>query len=157
MSVTSRYPLDQYDRIWDPDQDFSPFHTSTGFTTLGTFNTWGLEETPPLPVLQTGRVLARREGLSYNFALENLGDYYLVLYFAGILPVTPTFDVLINGDIVESNYSVKSWEVGSLYFLRKGIKHLNITFKDISFYPIVNAIEVYEIINVPPESSTTVG
>ncbi|KAJ9548012.1 hypothetical protein OSB04_020555 [Centaurea solstitialis] len=151
-----RYPLDQYDRIWDPDQDFSPFHTSTGFTTLGTFNTWALKETPPMPVLQTGRVLARREGLSYNFSLENLGDYYLVLYFAGILPVSPTFDVLINGEIVESNYSVKSWEVGSLYFLQKGIKSLNITFKDISFYPVVNAIEVYEIINIPPESSTTV-
>ncbi|XP_024967603.1 probable LRR receptor-like serine/threonine-protein kinase At5g48740 [Cynara cardunculus var. scolymus] len=151
-----RYPLDQYDRIWDPDQDFSPFHTSTGFKTLGTFNTWGLKESPPQPILQTGRVLARREGLSYNFALKNLGDYYVVLYFAGILPVSPTFDVLINGDVVESNYSVKSWEVGSLYFLQKGIKSLNITFKDISFYPIVNAIEVYEIINIPPESSTTV-
>ncbi|KVI12300.1 hypothetical protein Ccrd_009280, partial [Cynara cardunculus var. scolymus] len=153
---TNKYPLDQYDRIWDPDQDFSPFHTSTGFKTLGTFNTWGLKESPPQPILQTGRVLARREGLSYNFALKNLGDYYVVLYFAGILPVSPTFDVLINGDVVESNYSVKSWEVGSLYFLQKGIKSLNITFKDISFYPIVNAIEVYEIINIPPESSTTV-
>nr|XP_043620700.1 probable LRR receptor-like serine/threonine-protein kinase At5g48740 [Erigeron canadensis] len=151
-----RYPLDQYDRIWDPDQDFSPFHTSTGFKTLGTFNTWGLKESPPLPVLQTGRVLARREGLSYNFTLENLGDYYVVLYFAGILPVSPTFDILINGEVVESNYSVKSWEVGSLYFLRKGITSLNVTFKDISFYPFVNAFEVYEIVNVPPESSTTV-
>ncbi|KAI3742040.1 hypothetical protein L1987_59719 [Smallanthus sonchifolius] len=151
-----RYPLDQYDRIWDPDQDFSPFHTSTGFETLGTFNTWGLDESPPQPVLQTGRVLARREGLSYNLALENIGDYYLVLYFAGILPVSPTFDVLINGEVVESNYSVESWQVGSLHFLRKGIKSLNITFKDISFYPLVNAIEVYEIVNIPQESSTTV-
>ncbi|KAI7748262.1 hypothetical protein M8C21_000376 [Ambrosia artemisiifolia] len=151
-----RYPLDQYDRIWDPDQDFSPFHISTAFKTLGTFNTWGLNESPPQPVLQTGRVLARREGLSYNFSLENNGDYYVVLYFAGILPVSPTFDVLINGEVVESNYSVQSWQVGSLYFLRKGIKSLNITFKDISFYPLVNAIEVYEIVNIPPESSTTV-
>ncbi|KAJ0589114.1 putative protein kinase RLK-Pelle-LRR-I-1 family [Helianthus annuus] len=151
-----RYPLDQYDRIWDPDQEFSPFHTSTPFKTLGTFNTWGLKESPPQPVLQTGRVLARREGLSYNFSLENIGDYYLVLYFAGILPVSPTFDVLINGEVVESNYSVESWQVGSLYFLRKGIKSLNITFKDISFYPLVNAIEVYEVVNIPPESSTTV-
>ncbi|KAK1420603.1 hypothetical protein QVD17_22325 [Tagetes erecta] len=151
-----RYPLDQYDRIWDPDQDFSPFHTSTGFKTLGTFNTWGLNESPPQAILQTGRVLARREGLSYNFALENNADYYLVLYFAGILPVSPIFDVFINGEAVESNYSVQSWQVRSLYFLRKGIKSLNITFKDINFYPLINAIEVYEIVNIPPESSTTV-
>ncbi|XP_076894312.1 putative LRR receptor-like serine/threonine-protein kinase At5g48740 [Bidens hawaiensis] len=151
-----RYPLDQYDRIWDADQDFSPFHTSTGFKNMGTFNTWGLNESPPQPVLQTGRVLARREGLSYNFALENNGDYYLVLYFAGILPVSPTFDVLINGEVVESNYSVESWQVRSLYFLKRGIENLNITFKDINFYPLVNAIEVYEIVNIPPESSTTV-
>ncbi|KAI3514536.1 hypothetical protein L1887_13027 [Cichorium endivia] len=151
-----RYPSDQYDRIWDPDQDFSPFHTSIGFSNVGTFNTWGLTEIPPLPVLQTGRVLARREALNYNFALENLGDYYLVLYFAGILPVSPTFDILINGEVVESNYSVNSWQVGSLYFLAKGINNLNITFKDITFYALVNAIEVYEIVNIPPESSTTV-
>ncbi|XP_076916390.1 putative LRR receptor-like serine/threonine-protein kinase At5g48740 [Bidens hawaiensis] len=151
-----RYPLDQYDRIWDPDQDFSPFHTSTGFKNVGTFNTRGLNESPPQPVLQTGRVLARREGLSYNFALGNNGDYYLVLYFAGILPVSPTFDVLINGEVVESNYTVESWQVRSLYFLRRGIENLNITFKDINFYPLVNAIEVYEIVNIPPESSTTV-
>ncbi|KAL7590482.1 hypothetical protein Lser_V15G38961 [Lactuca serriola] len=151
-----RYPLDEYDRIWDPDEDFSPFHTSIGFSNPETFDTWSLNERPPLPVVQTGRVLARREGLSYNFALQNLGDYYLVVYFAGILPVSPTFDILINGEVVESNYRVKIWEVGSLYFLRKGIQNLNITFKDITFYPLVNAIEVYEIANIPPESSTTV-
>ncbi|XP_071699346.1 probable LRR receptor-like serine/threonine-protein kinase At5g48740 [Rutidosis leptorrhynchoides] len=151
-----RYPLDPYDRIWDTDEAFSPLHTSTGFKTLGTFNTWGLNESPPQPVLQTGRVLARREGLTYNFSLENLADYYIVLYFAGILPVSPTFNVLINNEIAQSNYRVKSWEVGILYFLRKGINSLNITFKDISFYPLVNAIEVYEIVNIPPESSTTV-
>ncbi|KAI3779143.1 hypothetical protein L2E82_08685 [Cichorium intybus] len=91
------------------------------------------DASPPLPVLQTGRVLARREALNYNFALENLGDYYLVLYFAGILPVSPTFDILINGEVVESNYSVNSWQVGSLYLLAKGINNLNITFKDITF------------------------
>ncbi|KAL4571911.1 hypothetical protein LXL04_018678 [Taraxacum kok-saghyz] len=151
-----RYPLDQYDRIWDPDQDFSPFHTSIGFNILDTFNTWALTESPPQPVLQTGRVLARREELNYNFTLQNLGDYYIVLYFAGILPVSPSFDILVNNEVVESNYSVKTWQVGSLYLLKKGIQNLNITFKDVTFYPLVNGIEVYEIVNIPPESSTTV-
>ncbi|KAK2990071.1 hypothetical protein RJ640_025434 [Escallonia rubra] len=150
-----RYPLDQYDRIWDGDQNFSPLHVAAVFGIQSTLNWFSLEESPPLAVLQTARVLARREDLTYNLPLDNLGDYYIVLYFAGVLPVSPTFDVLINGDIAQSNYTVNSWEVSSLTFTWKGIKSLNVTLKSIRFYPLVNAIEVYEIIDIPYESSST--
>ncbi|KAK3021663.1 hypothetical protein RJ639_046387, partial [Escallonia herrerae] len=150
-----RYPLDQYDRIWDGDQNFSPLHIATAFGIQSTLNWLSLEESPPLTVLQTARVLARREDLTYTLPLDNLGDYYIVLYFAGLLPVSPTFDVLINGDIAQSNYTVNSWEVSALTFTWKGIKSLNVTLKSISFYPLVNAIEVYEIIDIPYESSST--
>jgi hypothetical protein len=34
---------------------------------------------------------------------------------------------------------------------------LNITMKSISFYPQINAIEVYEIVDIPLESSSTTG
>ncbi|PHT38331.1 putative LRR receptor-like serine/threonine-protein kinase [Capsicum baccatum] len=33
-----RYPIDQYDRIWDADEDFSPFHVSSGFDIQANFN-----------------------------------------------------------------------------------------------------------------------
>ncbi|XP_062020434.1 probable LRR receptor-like serine/threonine-protein kinase At5g48740 [Rosa rugosa] len=153
-----RYPLDPYDRIWDADQSFAPFHVSTGFKTqLITFNFLGLKESLPADILQTARVLARRDALTYNLSLDTLADYYIVLYFAGILPVFPSFDILINGDVAQSNYTVRSSEVSALYFTQRGIKSLNITLKSISFYPQINAIEVYEILDIPEEASSTTG
>ncbi|CAL8177987.1 unnamed protein product [Prunus armeniaca] len=150
-----RYPLDPYDRIWDVDQSFAPFHVSAGFKTPLSFNFSALKEAPPAAILQTARVLARRDVLTYNFPLDTLADYYIVLYFAGILPVFPSFDVLINGDVVQSNYTVRSSQVGTLYFTLRGTKSLNITLKSTSFYPQVNAIEVYEILDIPKEASST--
>lgn len=149
--------MDQYDRIWDADKNFMPFHVSTGFNTQLSFNFSSIQESPPVSVLQTARVLARRDVLTYSFPLDTLGDYFIVLYFAGIIPVSPTFNVLINGDIAESNYTVRSSEAGALYFTRKAIKTLNITIKSISFYPLVNALEVFEIVGIPSEVSSTTG
>lgn len=151
-----RYPWDQYDRIWDADMDFSPFHISTGFKVYSTFNLSSLKETPPAAVLQTARV-PRKKVLTYNLPLDTLGNYYVVLYFAGILPISPLFDVLINGDVVQSNYTVKRLEVSALFITRKRIKSLDITLKSISRYPQINAIEVYEIVDIPSESSSTTG
>ncbi|KAL6968035.1 hypothetical protein U1Q18_033839 [Sarracenia purpurea var. burkii] len=150
-----RYPLDPYDRIWDADQDFSPFRISTGFKIQSTFNLSSLKEIPPASVLQTARVLTRKDVLTYNLPLHTPGDYYIILYFAGILPVFPSFDVLINGDIVQQNFTVKRSEVSALFITRKGIKSLNITIMNISFCSQINAIEVYEIVDIPPESSST--
>ncbi|XP_059432433.1 probable LRR receptor-like serine/threonine-protein kinase At5g48740 isoform X2 [Corylus avellana] len=153
-----RYPSDPYDRIWGADQNFTPFHVSAGFKIQRSFNLSSIKEDPPAPVLHTARVLARRKVLTYNLPLETLGDYFIVLYFAGILPVSPSFDVVINGAVVQSNYTVKLSEVGALYFTRKEIKSLNITLKSVSYYPQVNAIEVYKIVDIPSEvSSTTVS
>lgn len=93
----------------------------------------------------------------YRLPLDNLGDYHVVIYFAGILPVSPSFDVLINGEVVYSNYTVWRWDAGALFFTVKGIKTLNVTLKSITYYPLVNALEVYEILDVPLESSSTTG
>ncbi|KAK9280762.1 hypothetical protein L1049_003650 [Liquidambar formosana] len=153
-----RYPVDPYDRIWDADESFSPSRLSTGFNIQLSFNQSSIRESPPIAVLQTARVLARSDVLTYNLPLDNLGDYHIVLFFAGILPVSPSFDVIINGNLVQTNLTVKNLEAIALFFTRKGIKSLNITFKNISFYPLVNAIEVYEIVDIPLEvSSTTVS
>lgn len=152
-----RYPLDPYDRIWDADEDFSPYHVSSGFDIQSNFSLSNIKESPPSVVLQTGRVLARWTSLVYSLPLDNLGDYNVVLYFAGILPVSPSFDVLINGDVVYSNYTVSRWEASSLFFTMRGIRTLNITLKAIAYYPLVNALEVYEILDVPLESSSTTG
>ncbi|XP_051134349.1 probable LRR receptor-like serine/threonine-protein kinase At5g48740 isoform X2 [Andrographis paniculata] len=150
-----RYPLDPYDRIWSADEDFSPYHVSSGFDIQSNFSLSNIKEAPPTAVLQSGRVLARRNSLVYNLPLDNQGDYHVVLYFAGILPVSPAFDILINGDVVQSNYTVMQWEANSLFFTLKGIRTLNITLKAISYYPLVNALEVYEIVDIPLESSST--
>ncbi|XP_054784698.1 probable LRR receptor-like serine/threonine-protein kinase At5g48740 isoform X2 [Prosopis cineraria] len=153
-----RYPLDPYDRIWDADRSFAPFHVATGFKVQLTFNQSSLMEKPPAAVLQSGRVLARRNLLTYNLPLDAVGDYYIILYFAGILPVFPAFDVFINGDLIKSNYKIKSSEISALYVTRKGIGSLNITLKSISFYPQINAFEVYQMVDIPSEvSSTTVS
>ncbi|KDP26385.1 hypothetical protein JCGZ_17543 [Jatropha curcas] len=153
---TIRYPLDPFDRIWDADQNYTPFHVSSGFNKLLSFsNLSSVRENPPVSVLQTARVLARRHVLTYNLVLDTLADYYIVLYFAGILPVSPSFDVLINGDIAESDYTVKMSEASALYLTRKGIKNLNITLRSITFYPQINGIEVYQIVDIPLEASST--
>ncbi|KAL6002808.1 hypothetical protein ACLOJK_023030 [Asimina triloba] len=153
--LLNRYPLDSYDRIWDADENFSPIHLSAGFNIPLTFNLSGLQENPPINILQSARVLARRDALSYNLPLNKIGDYYVVLYFAGILPVSPMFDILINGEVVQANFTVKNLEASALYFIRKSISSLNITFQNGSFYPLVNAVEVYELIEILLESSTT--
>ncbi|OVA00094.1 Protein kinase domain [Macleaya cordata] len=150
-----RYPFDSYDRIWDVDQNFSPSHLSTGFNTQLLFNLSGLPENPPLAVLQSARVLARKNDLTYNFPLDKLGDYYVVLIFAGILPVSSVFNVVVNGEVVSANFTVKSSEVSAIFFTQKGIRSLNITFQNISFYPQVSAIEIYELVDIPLESSST--
>ncbi|KAK6163741.1 hypothetical protein DH2020_000605 [Rehmannia glutinosa] len=150
-----RYPLDPYDRIWDADEDYSPYHVSSGFDIQSNFSLSNVKESPPTVILQTARVLARWNNLIYKLPLDNQGDYHVVLYFAGILPVGPTFDVLINGEVVRSNYTVMRWEADSLFFTVQGIKTLNITLKTISYYPLVNALEVYEILDIPLESSST--
>lgn len=137
--------------------DFSPYHVSTGFDIQSTFNLSNLKEIPPIAVLQTARVLARWADLTYNLPIDGLGDYYVVLYFAGILPVSPAFDVLINGEVVQSNYTVKRWDADALFFTMRGINSLNITMKRVSYYPLINALEVYEILNIPSETSSTTG
>lgn len=155
--VNCRYPLDPYDRIWDADLNFMPLHLSMEFAIQRSLDLSSLREAPPAAVLQTARVLVRRNVLAYNLPLDTLGDYCIFLYFAGILPVSPSFDVFINGDAVKSNYTVKKSGVSALYITQKGIKSLNLTLKNISYYPQVNAIEVYEIVDIPPEVSSTTG
>jgi len=155
--LCKRYPIDQYDRIWDADEDFSPFHVSSGFDIQANFSMSVLKESPPVAVLQTGRVLARWLDLTYKFPIDHQGDFHIVLYFAGILPVSPSFDVLINGHVVRSNYTVNRWEVSSLFFTMKGIESLNITLKTVHYYPYINALEVYEILDIPLETSSTTG
>ena len=150
--------MDQYDRIWEADQDYTPFHLSTSFDIQTTFNLSSDNQSLPLSVLQTARVLTRREDLTYNLPLSSiLGDYSIVLYFAGILPVSPTFDVLIDGSLFQSNYTVRSGEVSSLSFTLFGTNNMNITLKSTSFYPLLSAIEVFEIVYIPAPSSTTTG
>ncbi|KAL9303338.1 hypothetical protein ACSQ67_020601 [Phaseolus vulgaris] len=150
-----RYPLDPFDRIWDADRSFTPFHVAIGFKIQLSFRQSSLVEEPPAAVLQTGRVLARSNTLTYNLPLDALGDYYIILYFAGILPVFPSFDVLINGELVKSNYKINSSQTSALYLTRKGIGSLNITLKSISFYPQINAFEVYEMVDIPTDASST--
>lgn len=152
-----RYPKDPYDRIWNADRSFTPFHVTTGFKIHNSFNQSNVVEEPPAAVIQTGRVLARRNMLTYSLPFDVLGDYYIILYFAGILPVLPSFDVLINGDLVQSNYTIKSSEISALYVTLKGINSLNITLRSISFYPQINAFEVYNMVDIPPEVSSTTG
>jgi len=149
--------MDPYDRIWNSDRSFIPFHATSGFKIKNSFNQSNILEKLPAAVLQTGRVLARRNIMAYNLPLEGLGDYYIILYFAGILPVFPTFDVFINGDLVKSNYTIKRSEISALYVTRKRISSLNITLRSINFYPQINAFEVYNMVDIPPEASSTTG
>ncbi|KAG1370063.1 putative LRR receptor-like serine/threonine-protein kinase [Cocos nucifera] len=150
-----RYPLDYYDRVWDVDQNFSPSHLTAGFQIPIPLNFSGIRESPPASILQTARILARRNVLSYNFPLDKLGDYYVLLYFAGIMPVSSSFDVLINDNVVSPDYSVKHAEAGSIFFSAESVDYLNITFRNVSFYPQVNAIEIYEILDIPLECTGT--
>ncbi|MBA0704541.1 hypothetical protein Golax_016793, partial [Gossypium laxum] len=150
-----RYPVDPFDRIWDADQSYTPFHSSPGFNIPLSFNLSSLKESPPLDVLQTARVLARQDVLHYNLPLDKLGDYYIVLYFASILPVSASFDILINGDVELSEFTIRTSEASTLYFKQKGIINLDIALRSIIFYPQINALEVYEIVDIPPETSST--
>ncbi|CAN1140988.1 Probable LRR receptor-like serine/threonine-protein kinase At5g48740, partial [Linum perenne] len=151
-----RYPVDPYDRIWDTDDKYNPFHASSGLNVQLSLNTSTIAENPPISVLQTARVMARSDVLTYNLPLGVLGDYYILLYFAGILDVSPAFDVLINGDIVQLDYTVQVGEATALYLTRKAINNLNLTLRSTKFYPQINGIEVYQIVDIPLEASSTI-
>lgn len=155
--MNGRYPSDPFDRIWDPDQSFTPFHTSWNFNRLTRLSSFNITENPPDTVLQTARILARNDRLSYTLSLDTLGDYYIILYFAGILSLSPSFSVTINNEVKQSEHTVTSSEASALYFTQKRISKLNITFEKIKFNPQVNALEVYEILQIPPEASSTTG
>ncbi|KAI3980342.1 hypothetical protein MKX01_003881 [Papaver californicum] len=150
-----RYPFDSYDRVWDVDQNFSPSHLSTEYNTQLLISKSSILESPPVAVLQTARVLARKNDLTYDFSLDPLGDYYIVLYFAGILPVSSVFNILVNGEVVSTNFTVKNSEASVFFFIKNGIKTLNITLQNVSFYPQVSAIEIYQLVDIPLESSST--
>ncbi|CAK9309790.1 unnamed protein product [Citrullus colocynthis] len=151
-----RYPIDPYDRIWDADRNFKPFHVSSGFKVEANFDLIGVKEAPPAAIVETARVLTRRDELSYNLPLEEEeGNYYVILYFGGILAVHPSFDVLINGRVIESNYTFEKGEMRALYVIQYQIKTLKITLKSVNFYPQINAIEVYQIVHIPLEASST--
>ncbi|XP_019088804.1 PREDICTED: probable LRR receptor-like serine/threonine-protein kinase At5g48740 isoform X1 [Camelina sativa] len=152
---TIRYPLDPFDRIWDPDQSFAPSHASSTFSRLTKLTSFNITENPPASVLQTARILARTDSLSYKLPLHTLGDYYIVLYFSGILSLSPSFSVMINGEVKQSDYTVTSSEAKTLYFTQNRISTLNITLGKIKFSPQVNALEVYQILQIPPEASST--
>ncbi|CAH8278912.1 unnamed protein product [Arabidopsis lyrata] len=152
---TIRYPSDPFDRIWDPDQNFAPFHASWSFNGLTKLTSFNITENPPASVLQTARILARKDSLSYTLSLHTLGDYYIILYFAGILSLSPSFSVMINDEVKLSDYTVTSSEAGTLYFTQKRVSKLNITLGKIKFNPQVNALEVYEILQFPAEASST--
>lgn len=155
--LNGRYPLDPFDRIWDPDQSFAPFHASSSFNRLTKLTSFNITENPPASVLQTARILDRKDSLSYMLSLHTLGDYYIILYFSGILSLSPSFSVMINGEVQRSDYTVTSSESGTLYFTQNRISTLNITLGKIKFNPQVNALEVYEILQIPPEASSTTG
>lgn len=95
--------------------------------------------------------------MSYNFPLGKLGSYYMILYFAGITPVSSTFDILINKNVMSLGYAVKHGQASSLAFTVKMVDRVCVSFRNISFYPQVNAIEIYEIVNMPPECSAATG
>ncbi|MFQ6627314.1 hypothetical protein Gotur_005939 [Gossypium turneri] len=150
-----RYPADPFDRIWDADRSYTPAHLSPAFHIPLGLNLSSLKESPPLDVLQTARVLARDDFLHYNLPLDTFGDYYIVLYFADILPVSASFDILINGVVQQSNFTITTSETSTLYFTQKQIISLDIAFRRIRFYPQISAFEVYEIVDIPPEASST--
>lgn len=108
-------------------------------------------------VLQTARLLERKKLLTYDLPLEELGNYYIVLYFAGIVPVSSRFNILANKGIVRSNYTVTSRNSSVLHFTVEQVRGLNITLQNISFYPLINAIEVFQMVDLPPETSSTTG
>ncbi|GMH27922.1 hypothetical protein Nepgr_029765 [Nepenthes gracilis] len=150
-----RYPSDPHDRLWDADEDFGPSHLSAAFMAQFSFNLSSIMESPPMSLLQTARILARKSLLTYDLPLDKLGDYYIVLYFAGFLLESPTFNVLINGNVVRSNYTVNCREESVIYFTQVATSRLNISFETVSFCPQINAIEVYELVDIPAETSST--
>ncbi|GER31487.1 leucine-rich repeat protein kinase family protein [Striga asiatica] len=82
LSGQNSYPLDQYDRIWEADKDFSPYHVSSSFVTQTNFRSSNIKGSPPNAVLQTARVLARRNNLVYYMPLSNNNnqrDYHTLL------------------------------------------------------------------------------
>ncbi|KAJ4751952.1 Leucine-rich repeat protein kinase family protein [Rhynchospora pubera] len=150
-----RYPFDYYDRVWDPDKKFSPSLLTAGFKIQKSLDVASINERPPVSILQTARVLARKSVMTYKFPLREPGNYYLVLYFAGITPVSSTFDILINNNVASSGYTVQHGQASSLAFTMKMVDRVHVSFRNISFYPQVNAIEIYEIINMPAECSAS--
>ncbi|GLJ07608.1 hypothetical protein SUGI_0070710 [Cryptomeria japonica] len=149
-----RYPADSYDRIWDVDQNFAPRHLSKGFDIPVNINSSGIPESPPDAVLQSARILVRTQNLFYNFHLSEKANYFVIAYFTKIVAVYSTFDVLLNGDIIKSNFTLQRGEAGRvLNSTHDSTTEINITIHNVSFHPQINALEVYQIADIPLGSS----
>lgn len=128
-----------------------------GFDIPVKINSSGVPERPPDAVLQSVRILVRKDTLSYKFQLDEEANYLVIAYFARILPVKSSFHVLVNGDILTSNYTLQSSETCTISSISNNTSVINITIQNVSSHPQINALEVYQIADIPLGSSQSQG
>ena len=98
----------------------------------------------------------RQGNFNYNLPIEENGDYEVVLYFSEPNDQNRSFDIIIEGETVESNFNIYS-EAGfnqaliKRYNIALADDLLTIAFQDNAGTPIISALEVYKAV---PENTS---
>ncbi|KAJ7537487.1 hypothetical protein O6H91_11G007600 [Diphasiastrum complanatum] len=148
---TLRYPADPYDRIWDIDHNYSPVLSSISLSFDGYINETGVEEEPPLAVLQSARLALNLNYIAYLTNLAETGSYIVIAYFVELQNSTTqtVMNILVNSNLQSSNYIIpENFTASERNFTVEASSLLNFTLQGMHSPPLINALEIYRIVDL---------
>ncbi|KAJ7555362.1 hypothetical protein O6H91_05G033700 [Diphasiastrum complanatum] len=160
-----RYPDDPVDRIWEsdltrPNSLAGMADGTVRYNTTAHVDVDKVQDKPPEKVMQTA-VIGSKGTLTYRYLLEGFPAYsYASTYFAEIQPLGPTdvraFTFVLANDTQFQGQVVKlATDVGSLITFEPGYLNVSLPLvvnfafektKDSTLGPILNAMEIYQIL-----------
>ncbi|KAH9544693.1 hypothetical protein CY35_12G008700 [Sphagnum magellanicum] len=165
-----RYPYDAYDRQWQ--NDTQAVNPNSNFA----IRTNTVVQTPDkVPELVMQSADSWPQGLALNLTTSYISpsmsnaNYWVLFYFAEIDPValneTRVFDLILNQDATVPNISVMSIARG-MYIETKMVLELEVNSNstgtiqllphpDSQLGPILNALELFVVISMPPAPNPT--
>ncbi|XP_024391724.1 probable LRR receptor-like serine/threonine-protein kinase At5g48740 isoform X1 [Physcomitrium patens] len=146
----TRYPDDNYDRIWNSDQYYLDASTSSTHSITHDLNTSAVADAAPMTVLQSNRFNFRNQSLSYSLPLAKPnGKYLMNTYFSELHgAVGPTFKLSVNEAVLMTVGGLPPLSVSEFTVTQAASWWWNISLLPVSGAPLINALEIYETVQL---------
>ncbi|KAF8031036.1 hypothetical protein BT93_D0271 [Corymbia citriodora subsp. variegata] len=159
--IESGYPRDVYDRIWWGVENYSQLLPSAGASATSLFNNNDVYKVPG-KVLTTAETMSNgNSSLSYSWTPAKPyvppGNWILYFHFVEIesLPSGQQreFTISINGNQFTENVTLEYLKPVTIVSTPVTGSHINVSIsppsKEFPYPPILNAIEIYNIVGLP--------